>query len=140
MAKIYTEAARVIVWLGDAERYGEEAPNELRVAVVKGSWKGKKKDTSPAVKHLLQRPWFERVLQEVAAARQVTIKCGHAEIDGDDFCQGIEAVILPATDKLDLIRNVCCLIKDAGLRPRYDLVREQGGDRFSLKIAPWPNF
>ncbi|KAK3338614.1 heterokaryon incompatibility protein-domain-containing protein [Lasiosphaeria hispida] len=85
MAKIYSKASRVIVWLGEAADGSDQALEAIRAAadeqpanfpVDKTNW--------GAILTLLDRGWFERiwVLQEVAAARHVLIKCGPAEIDG----------------------------------------------------------
>jgi hypothetical protein len=62
MAKIYNQANRVVVWLGEAADYSDLALEEIRVA-------GRKKSTNSsnnesirrAVLALLQRPWFRRI-------------------------------------------------------------------------------
>lgn len=62
MAKIYGQANRVVVWLGEAADDSDRALEEIRVA-------GGKKSTNPsnnktiqqAVLALLQRSWFRRI-------------------------------------------------------------------------------
>jgi hypothetical protein len=70
-----------------------------------------------------------QVLQEVAAARQVQIICGSAEVDGHAFCLGLEylnqALHIPANQVIFLIRG-------AIFRPRH-ISRKQ--ERFSLNIC-----
>jgi hypothetical protein len=64
MAKIYGQANRVVVWLGEAADDSDLAFEEIRVAGGK-----KSKSTNPldcgsiqqAVLALLQRPWFRRI-------------------------------------------------------------------------------
>ncbi|KAF9775393.1 hypothetical protein IL306_006504 [Fusarium sp. DS 682] len=76
------------------------------------------------------------VLQEVAAARHILIKCGPTEIDGHAFCSGLNALKLSydtCPDLQALIGSVTYLIRGAIFRPRY--VTSQAG-RFSLDIRP----
>ncbi|EXA31269.1 hypothetical protein FOPG_18083 [Fusarium oxysporum f. sp. conglutinans race 2 54008] len=137
MAKIYAKASRVIVWLGEAAASSDQALEEIRIAAA----------TNPAISEtnhqqailtLLERPWFQRiwVLQEVAAARHVLIKCGPTEIDGYAFCSGLSALKLSyetCPNREGLIRSVAYLIRDAVFRPRYETSRS---GRFSLDIRP----
>lgn len=77
-----------------------------------------------------------QVLQEVAAARHVLIKCGSAEIDGYAFCLGLHALNLPLEaypDLQSLIPTATYLIKGAPFRPRGTISRS---GRFSLQIRP----
>ncbi|KAI8949089.1 heterokaryon incompatibility protein-domain-containing protein [Xylaria longipes] len=141
MAEIFSKASRVVVWLGEAENDGERALEEIRFAadeesterLVDGS-------TKQAILALLQRPWFERiwVLQETAAARNVIIKCGSAEIDGYAFCVGLNSRSLnllyrDSPDLQSLISSIIYLIKGATFRPKR-VPRSSGG--FSLHIRP----
>jgi hypothetical protein len=60
------------------------------------------------------------VLQEVAAARNILITCGLAEIDGHAFCLGVEPLIKSCNAPLDLQRLiylVTYLIRKAIFRP-----------------------
>ncbi|OCK73685.1 HET-domain-containing protein, partial [Lepidopterella palustris CBS 459.81] len=98
MAEIYAKASCVIVWLGDAEDDGDpleairligEKSTERSVAELSTA-----ELTQQKIPQLLKRRWFQRiwVLQEVAAARHILIKCGSTEIDGHAFCVGLEVV------------------------------------------------
>ncbi|KAF4440036.1 hypothetical protein F53441_12407 [Fusarium austroafricanum] len=140
MAKIYTKASRVIVWLGGATPDSGQALEEIRIAAEQ---RMKPSPTKPsinesAILRLLEGPWFQRiwVLQEVAAARHVLIKCGPTEIDGYAFCSGLSALNLSYETRLDLrplIRSVSYLIRGAVFRPRCATGRS---GRFSLDICP----
>ncbi|KAF2187518.1 HET-domain-containing protein [Zopfia rhizophila CBS 207.26] len=139
MAKIYSKANRVIVWLGDRADDSDRAVEEILVAA------GKQSTHSPAYKMpqqailaLLQRPWFRRiwVLQEVAAARCVRIMCGPMEIDGYAFCSGLESLThsyKACPDLRNLIRSVIYLIREANFRPAC---KTSSSDRVSLDIRP----
>jgi hypothetical protein len=62
MAKIYGQASRVIVWLGDAADNSNQALEEIRVAGDRISTDSLNKETTQqAVLALLQRPWFRRI-------------------------------------------------------------------------------
>ncbi|OCK88814.1 uncharacterized protein K441DRAFT_586923, partial [Cenococcum geophilum 1.58] len=132
MAEIYAKASRVIVWLGEAQEYRDQALETVRVAAENPMDLSK---TQPfqqqRISMLLQRPWFRRiwVLQEVAAARQVLIKCGFTEIDGHVFCLGLE--YLNRTLQIPM-NPVTFLIRQAIFRSRH-IPKTQ--ERFSLNIC-----
>ncbi|RSL65147.1 hypothetical protein CEP53_003781 [Fusarium sp. AF-6] len=134
MAKIYAKASGVIAWLGKATPDSCQALEEIRIAAEQRT--ALSIDES-AILRLLERPWFQRiwVLQEVAAARHVLIKCGPTEIDGYVFCSGLSALNLSyeAHPSLrPLIRSVSYLIRGAIFRPRCAISRSH---RFSLDIC-----
>ncbi|RSL79400.1 hypothetical protein CEP51_007388 [Fusarium floridanum] len=134
MAKIYAKASGVIVWLGEATPDSCQALEEIRRAAEQRT---KLSVNESAIQRLLERPWFQRiwVLQEVAAARHVQIKCGHTEIDGFVFCSGLSALDLSyeAHPGLrPLMRSVAYLIRGAIFRPRCAVSRS---GRFSLDIC-----
>ena len=62
MAKIYGQAHRVVIWLGEVADDSDLALEAIRVA---GSKKSKhsldRERIQPAVLALLQRPWFQRI-------------------------------------------------------------------------------
>lgn len=113
MAKIYSHALRVIVWLGEEHDDDRDIFSALEDAAqhaqsnhirpddtvdepsLKGALRAQSsytKDASDtAVSALLHRPWFSRiwVLQEVAAARCVVLVCGAIEISGSVFARGL---------------------------------------------------
>ncbi|CVL08087.1 related to HETEROKARYON incompatibility protein [Fusarium mangiferae] len=135
MAKIYAKASRVIVWLGGATPDSDQALEEIRIATEQRT---KRPINESAILGLLEGPWFQRiwVLQEVAAARHVLIKCGPTEIDGYAFCSGLNALNLSYRTHPDLrplIRSVSYLIRGAVFRPRCATSRS---GRFSLDICP----
>ncbi|RKK26885.1 hypothetical protein BFJ67_g16416 [Fusarium oxysporum f. sp. cepae] len=135
MAKIYAKASCVLVWLGGATPDSGQALEEIRIAAEQRT---KRSINETAILGLLEGPWFQRiwVLQEVAAARHVLIKCGPAEIDGYVFCSGLSALDLSYETHPDLrplIRSVAYLIRGAVFRPRCATSRP---GRFSLDICP----
>jgi hypothetical protein len=61
MAKIYGQANRVVVWLGEAADDSDRALEEIRVAGGKNSTSSNNETIQKAVLALLQRPWFRRI-------------------------------------------------------------------------------
>ncbi|KAA8632196.1 hypothetical protein SMACR_12771 [Sordaria macrospora] len=148
MAKIYAKASRVIVWLGEEAAGSDQALEEIRIAAkrdqapeeirIAAELSTRGLDNKAGILTLLQRPWFQRiwVLQEVAAARHILIKCGFAEIDGFAFCSGLNALNLSNELPADLraqILSVTYLIRGAIFRPKYATSQS---DNFSLNIRP----
>ncbi|KAK3352266.1 heterokaryon incompatibility protein-domain-containing protein, partial [Lasiosphaeria hispida] len=139
MANTYAKAGRVIVWLGEAADGSDQSIEDIRVAGIERHRPLSINITRlEAIFALLRRPWFERiwVLQEVAAARQILVKCGSAEIDGYAFCAGLSALQLSYEkypDLQPLIYTTTYLIRGALFRPRRGA--SQSG-RFSLRIHP----
>lgn len=89
MAWIYASAKRVLVFLGEAADGSDEALDSIRTIGMQPGHNSSE-DTIRAVSLLLQREWFQRiwVLQEVAAARHITVICGSTEVDAQAFCSG----------------------------------------------------
>ncbi|KAK3342341.1 heterokaryon incompatibility protein-domain-containing protein, partial [Neurospora tetraspora] len=148
MAKIYAKASRVIVWLGEEAAGSDQALEEIRIAAkrdqapeeirIAAELSTRRLDNKAGILTLLQRSWFRRiwVLQEVAAARHILIKCGSAEIDGFAFCSGLKALNLSNKLPADLraqILSVTYLIRGAIFRPKYATSQS---DNFSLDIRP----
>ncbi|KAL8290971.1 hypothetical protein RB600_006443 [Gaeumannomyces tritici] len=147
MAKIYANASRVIVWLGKAANGSDQAFEALRRAAgASGDERAPptiNEPTQQAILTLLERPWFERiwVLQEVAAARYVLIKCGSSVVDGTTFCLGLNASKPPYHTRpalRDLIPPMTRLIRDAAARPQCAtrLPETNLPSSFSLNIRP----
>ena len=107
MAAIYKFAWVVVVWLGESSRdsqqafgllerlrnYDEHQP-QSREALGLPPTVDRLKPIHPAVEalgKLTQRPWFQRtwILQEVACAVQVYIRCGKDHLSKDDFLFGL---------------------------------------------------
>jgi hypothetical protein len=62
MAKIYSKANRVIVWLGEAADGSDEVIEEIRATASKKSTSSLNGETiQPKILALLQRPWFRRI-------------------------------------------------------------------------------
>ncbi|KAK0707784.1 heterokaryon incompatibility protein-domain-containing protein, partial [Lasiosphaeris hirsuta] len=137
MANIYAKAGRVLVWLGEAAEDSDQAIEDIRAAGLQERYEPlHDKKRQDAIFSLLRRTWFERVLQEVAAARQVLIKCGSAEMDGHAFCLGLSTLKLPYELCLGLqsiIYTATYLIRGALFRPRRGA--SQSGPSF-LQIRP----
>ncbi|KAK3347572.1 heterokaryon incompatibility protein-domain-containing protein, partial [Neurospora tetraspora] len=151
MAKIYAKASRVIVWLGEEAAGSNQALEEIRIVAerdqtleeirIAAELSTRRSDNKAEILTLLQRPWFQRiwVLQEVAAARHILIKCGSAEIDGFAFCSGLNVLNLFNELPADLrarILSVTYLIRGAIFRPKYATSQL---DNFSLNIRPLGN-
>lgn len=142
MAKIYSKASRVIVWLGEATGNSDQALEVIRAAAEEEQSKNSPLDETSrqAILTLLEREWFQRiwVLQEVAAARHILIKCGFAEIDGYAFCSGL-SVLRPFDTRPDLqalIPPVSYLIRGAVFRRKHRGDKISQPARFSLNIRP----
>ncbi|KAF5965016.1 4-hydroxyacetophenone monooxygenase [Fusarium bulbicola] len=100
MAKIYATATRVFVWLGKAVPNIDQSFEATRIAGFTAKQPTSTAKTKTTILRVLIAPWFRRiwVLQEVAAARHIVVKCGHAEIDGYAFFQGLGVFKLPHDD------------------------------------------
>ncbi|KAM0175384.1 hypothetical protein ACHAPC_009627 [Botrytis cinerea] len=137
MAKIYSSAHRVIVWLGEQTVEIQGALEDIQLAANNEELieHSKKEIKQQQILNLLQNPWFQRiwVLQEVAAARDVVIMCGSTTIDGYIFCLGVKSLKLSytASPELKTLPSAIYLIEHAGFRPKF---RTDLSKRFSLNI------
>ena len=61
MAKIYSKAARVLVWLGETADDSDGALEGIRDTAAKESMNSLDKTIQQAILALLQRPWFRRI-------------------------------------------------------------------------------
>jgi hypothetical protein len=62
MAKIYSKASRVLVWLGETADNSDIALEGIRIAAESESANSlNDKNTQQAIFELLQRPWFRRI-------------------------------------------------------------------------------
>ncbi|PYH68901.1 HET domain-containing protein [Aspergillus vadensis CBS 113365] len=123
MRSIYAQAARVIVWLGEAMRDGDEALMIIqRWAAASSPSDDSLLDDclSDPCSRLLRRDWFQRawILQEVGVARCISILCGSVEINGHVFCEGLENCLLSLPS---FIYPILHLIKGSYLRPRFEI-------------------
>ncbi|KAF2686157.1 hypothetical protein K458DRAFT_208860 [Lentithecium fluviatile CBS 122367] len=89
---------------------------------------------------LLRRPWFRRiwVLQEVAAARYVSIVCGHAEMTGTTFYLGLQSIWSHRDGHQDIRASITPLLKLLGREGFSHLPEEDTNKTFSLGIRPLP--
>ncbi|KAM7205972.1 Heterokaryon incompatibility protein (HET) domain containing protein [Rhypophila sp. PSN 637] len=145
MAQIYATANRVIVWLGQASLNGftDRGMEEIRLASAqKDDWPD---DTSDDERAGLPEGVLDitvrglSVVQEVAAARQILIKCGSAELDGYAFSVGVKSlgnrISQERKDLYSLVSSLNGLIRDAIIRPRQHR-HDPSGIPFSLSVRP----
>ncbi|CAD6447540.1 a5565455-822b-4b0f-a687-8fc7c20c702a, partial [Sclerotinia trifoliorum] len=125
MAKIFGQANRVIVYLGEAADDSDQALEGIRVAAESDSPNIIVNEMDRRlILELLKRPWFQRiwVLQEVGLARQILIMCGSAMVDGYAFSLGFSRIFYEDDSDLpNLIRPVIYLIRGATFRPKHSV-------------------
>ncbi|EAW13708.1 HET domain-containing protein [Aspergillus clavatus NRRL 1] len=139
MARIYTKADRVVVWLGQAAEHSDVAMEAIRAAASRENVPKYDVPLGEGIQEVLGRPWFRRiwVLQEVAAARQIRLHCGFAELDGYTFCDGLSLLSQQFAHLLHLHRvvdPVIYLMKGAIFRRKT--VQSSGVSRVALNIRP----
>ncbi|KAM3075025.1 hypothetical protein ACMFMF_005708 [Clarireedia jacksonii] len=137
MAKIYSNASRVIVWLGNEVVEIKGVLGDIQLAANnKLITHPEKEKKQQAILHLLQNLWFRRiwVVQEVAAARHIVIMYGSTTIDGYVFCLGVKSLEFFYTASLELqtLPSIIYLIERAGFRSKYTANLTE---RFSLEIG-----
>ncbi|KAF5875955.1 putative het domain protein [Botrytis fragariae] len=129
MAKIFGQANRVIVYLGDEADDSNQALESIRIAAEDDSPTLITNEVNQAgIFELLKRPWFQRIwiLQEVGFAQQILIMCGSATIDGYTFSIGFSKLFYNhQSDLPNLIRPVIYLIRGAIFRPKH-AIRSSG--------------
>jgi hypothetical protein len=64
MIKIYGQANRVVVWLGEAADGSDQALEEILITGGKSSISSNSEAIQQAVLALLQRQWFRRIWEE----------------------------------------------------------------------------
>jgi hypothetical protein len=96
MAKIYTKAERVCIWLGDGDKGSDQAMNFITDILNLddlGKFISDSSYTSSwnELVNLMRSSFFSRrwTIQEVALAREATVHCGKAEINWSDFKDAI---------------------------------------------------
>jgi hypothetical protein len=76
MAKIYSCAHCVIVWLGKETKYANRALEDIRLAANEElTERSKKEINQQAILSLLQRSWFQRIWVSNKRLARVTIQC-----------------------------------------------------------------
>ncbi|OCK79052.1 hypothetical protein K432DRAFT_435595 [Lepidopterella palustris CBS 459.81] len=99
MKRIYQEATRVLIWLGEE---GLSGGHTLRWLEELGQWRLKflpfgsmemAKDAAlPTLQQFFLRSWFRRrwVIQEVTHSRTAILSCGQVQCDWKDFAAAID--------------------------------------------------
>jgi hypothetical protein len=139
MFKIYQQAHKVLVWLGE-----EESDSDVAMEFVSNlldprflsedNWPSAYAHGFYALAHLLERPWFSRVwvLQEVTCAKDVVIKCGQREVHFMDFMDACNIVKSKLSSIRDRLRNTPLYdshghllhnFEDSGATRLFDLLR-----------------
>jgi hypothetical protein len=76
MAKIYSKAHRVVVWLGKEVVDSEEALKDICLAASEESVEGSRKRRNElAILNLLERPWFQRIWVSSRHLTTITRRC-----------------------------------------------------------------
>ncbi|KAI1766828.1 heterokaryon incompatibility protein-domain-containing protein [Hypoxylon sp. FL1150] len=97
MAKIYSCAAQVCVWLGSADRDGRTDRAMDFISRVVSAYdidtliRKEEANNWSDLLFLMRSSWFSRrwVIQELALAKEATIRCGSKEVDWRDFSDAI---------------------------------------------------
>ncbi|KAM5353726.1 hypothetical protein ACJ41O_000376 [Fusarium nematophilum] len=84
MGSIYSQARKVVVWLGEQTEEVQEAFSLLKQAALRPSYERRDSDLRDIssdwfpVINLLRRPWFQRtwIIQEAVLAREPLLVCG----------------------------------------------------------------
>ncbi|KAI6091562.1 HET-domain-containing protein [Hypoxylon rubiginosum] len=89
MREIYSKASQVLVYLGLAANYSDEAMEVLREVLRKGDQPNRQLNSAEisGLTHLFDRRYFFRVwvIQEIAMAKRVTLYCGDNSISLPSF-------------------------------------------------------
>ncbi|KAM7188064.1 Heterokaryon incompatibility protein (HET) domain containing protein [Naviculisporaceae sp. PSN 640] len=110
VATVQGGGAQALLDLGALPDLGNITPHLNGIGQIKTNLAG--------FERLLGRSWFKRiwVLQEVAAGRKISIKCGGVELDGDVFCRGLEALRYCLPTQYLQTRPVAALIRRSSFR------------------------
>jgi hypothetical protein len=103
MRDIYANARRVLAWLGDTDEYSCLAVDTLRrfavgsaqeAVAIASQLRDDAEERSAAIQRFIQRPYFFRmwIVQEVVAAKDVTLFWGSDSINFDDACTAMERI------------------------------------------------
>ena len=101
MAKIYSHAERVVVWLGMDDHNSRKAITFVKDEILQLQRFDELCDDErnsqkwQALLLLMQRPWFFRrwVVQEISLAKDAIIHCGPDQIPWNDFCVAVELFV-----------------------------------------------
>lgn len=131
MARIYTRAQLVYVWLGEAKEGDSEDSGAAFKFIDTGVLKLKyfdhlvkdenvHKDWNNMVE-LMKREWFSRrwVVQEIALARDAVILCGPHRINWLEFADAVSLFNDAEAEKQTISRAIMMGKKEYGFKPRY---------------------
>lgn len=82
MQKIYSQATRVVAWVGTEEWNGVEAFNVIRQQTLQDTWKSTGSIDLSAltiIHYFFSNPYWDRlwIVQEIALASDIIVMCGH---------------------------------------------------------------
>lgn len=139
MSDIYRNAQNVVVWLGEEESDSDIGMDFISRLLDPGflgddNWPSTYARGFYALARLLERPWFSRiwVLQEVAYARNVILKCGDHELhfmDIVDACNIVKSKLgsikrcLQNTPLYDSYGHLLQNFEDSSATRLFDLIR-----------------
>jgi hypothetical protein len=131
MAKIYTRAQLVYVWLGEEKEAESEdtgaAFRFINTKVLQLKYfdhlvrdENQHQGWNNMVE-LLKREWFSRrwVVQEIALARDAVILCGPHRINWLDFADAVSLFNDAEAEKHTVSRAIMMAKKEYGYKPRY---------------------
>jgi len=130
MAKIYTRAELVYVWLGEEDEGDNEDTGAafefidrvLKLKYFDGLVKDENlhKDWKNMVE-LMKREWFSRrwVVQEIALAKDAVILCGSHRIKWLDFADAVSLFNDAEAGRQSVSRAIMMGKKEYGFKPRY---------------------
>ncbi|KAJ9145309.1 HET-domain-containing protein [Pleurostoma richardsiae] len=118
MPQIYSNAWSVVIWLGEEPQNSETErlamdfiPRMLNLTLLDALLENEGEDGQIlrswiAFADLLKRPWFRRrwVIQEIAYAKRVAIRCGEKVLSWLDFADAIE-ILMRRLDKVAGLYN-----------------------------------
>lgn len=130
METTYSNAKKVLVWLGDETQTSSMAIDFMhRIVNGNSNVDDLVKDNArqwTAVDSLIRMPWFTRrwIVQEIALARDAVVCCGPHEIPWVDFC-----------DAVTLFQQRYPEIKSTFLAPEFHYSRNYLGEVKALGAA-----
>lgn len=85
MQKIYSQAVRVVAWVGTEEWNGAEAFSVIGQQILQGTWKSSgfiDPSALTIIRHFFSNPYWDRlwIVQEIALASDIVVMCGHESL------------------------------------------------------------
>ncbi|KAI9151390.1 HET-domain-containing protein [Paramyrothecium foliicola] len=127
MPQIYSNAWSVVIWLGEDPQNSEKEklamdfiPRMLNLTLLDALLENEGENSRIlhswlAFADLLKRPWFHRrwVIQEIAYAKRVAIRCGEKVLSWLDFADAIEILSRRLDKVADLYKSSRLFLHDA---------------------------